>query len=163
VWQLGAEARPDESMMEGPARDRHRRHRRLPRPGRRQGRTPRHRRRPSRKEGERLPNTEPKLLELFAKLKAKHGTVLVVVDQPASIGALPLAVARNMGYLVAYLPGLTMRRIADLYPGEGYRRNEPRQVTECQTRSQQAGAWLASDDGLPTKARSWGDEKRGGA
>jgi hypothetical protein len=37
----------------------------------------------------RLPNTEPKLRELFAKLKAKHGTVLVVVDQPASIGALP--------------------------------------------------------------------------
>ncbi len=66
----------------------------------------------------RLPNTEPKLRELFAKLQAKHGTVLVVVDQPASIGALPLAVARNMGCPVAYLPGLTMRRIADLYPGE---------------------------------------------
>jgi transposase len=44
--------------------------------------------------------------------------VLVVVDQPASIGALPLAVARDMGCPVAYLPGLTMRRIADLYPGE---------------------------------------------
>lgn len=28
----------------------------------------------------RLPNTEPKLRELFAKLKSKHGTVLVVVD-----------------------------------------------------------------------------------
>lgn len=66
----------------------------------------------------RLPHTEPKLRELFAKLQAKHGTVLVVVDQPASIGALPLAVARDMGCPVAYLPGLTMRRIADLYPGE---------------------------------------------
>ncbi|MBB5934383.1 hypothetical protein FHS42_001409 [Streptomyces zagrosensis] len=33
----------------------------------------------------RLPNTEPKLRELFDKLTAKHGTVLVVVDQPASI------------------------------------------------------------------------------
>lgn len=54
---------------------------------------------------QRLPNTEPKLRELFAKLQAKHGTVLVVVDQPASIGALPLAVARNMGCPVAYLPG----------------------------------------------------------
>ncbi|MFE6417438.1 IS110 family transposase [Streptomyces rochei] len=61
--------------------------------------------------------TEPKLRELFAKLQAKHGTVLVVVDQPASIGALPLAIARDMGCPVAYLPGLTMRRIADLYPG----------------------------------------------
>ena len=66
----------------------------------------------------RLPNTEPKLRELFAKLQAKHGTVLVVVDQPASIGALPLAVARAMGCPIAYLPELTMRRIADLYPGE---------------------------------------------
>ncbi|MER6477171.1 IS110 family transposase [Streptomyces filamentosus] len=66
----------------------------------------------------RLPNTEPKLRELFAKLQTKNGTVLVVVDQPASIGTLPLAVARDMGCPVAYLPGLAMRRIADLYPGE---------------------------------------------
>ena len=66
----------------------------------------------------RLPNSEPKLREVFGKLQAKHGTVLVVVDQPASIGALPIAVARDMGCEVAYLPGLTMRRIADLYPGE---------------------------------------------
>jgi transposase len=66
----------------------------------------------------RLPNSEPRLREVFGKLQTKHGTVLVVVDQPASIGALPLAVARDMGCEVAYLPGLTMRRIADLYPGE---------------------------------------------
>jgi hypothetical protein len=38
----------------------------------------------------------------------------VVVDQPASIGALPVAVARAGGHQVAYLPGLAMRRIADL-------------------------------------------------
>jgi hypothetical protein len=50
----------------------------------------------------RLPNSEPKLREVFGKLQAKHGTVLVVVDQPASIGALPLAVARDMGCPVAY-------------------------------------------------------------
>ncbi len=67
---------------------------------------------------ERLPNTEPKLRELFAKLQAKHATVLVVVDQSASIGALPPAVAQDMGCPVSYLPGLTMRRIADLYPSE---------------------------------------------
>ncbi|ATZ29416.1 hypothetical protein SLAV_38260 [Streptomyces lavendulae subsp. lavendulae] len=58
----------------------------------------------------RLPNTETKLRELCANPKAKHRTVLVVADQPASIGALPLAVARDMGCPVAYLPGLTMRR-----------------------------------------------------
>ncbi len=42
----------------------------------------------------------------------------MIVDQPASIGALPLTVARDAGCQVAYLPGLAMRRIADLYPGE---------------------------------------------
>lgn len=65
-----------------------------------------------------LPNTEPKLRDVFEKLKTKFGTVLVIVDQPASIGALPLTVARDTGCKVAYLPGLSMRRIADLYPGE---------------------------------------------
>jgi transposase len=63
-----------------------------------------------------LPNTEAKLRALFDKL-GRHGTVLVVVDQPASIGALPVAVARACGQQVAYLPGLAMRRIADLHPG----------------------------------------------
>ncbi|SED59116.1 IS110 family transposase [Streptomyces sp. Ag109_O5-10] len=65
-----------------------------------------------------LPNGEPQLRAVFDKLKAKFGTVLVIVDQPASIGALPLTVARDAGCQVAYLPGLAMRRIADLYPGE---------------------------------------------
>jgi transposase len=65
-----------------------------------------------------LPNSEPKLRAVFDKLMGKFGTVLVVVDQPASIGALPLTVAPAAGCQVAYLPGLAMRRIADLYPGE---------------------------------------------
>ncbi|WP_406351806.1 IS110 family transposase [Streptomyces sp. NBC_01635] len=65
-----------------------------------------------------LPNSEPKLRAVFEKLAAKFGTVLVIVDQPASIGALALSVARDAGCQVAYLPGLAMRRIADLYPGE---------------------------------------------
>jgi transposase len=63
-----------------------------------------------------LPNSEPKLREVFDKL-ARHGRVLVVVDQPNTIGALPVTVARACGLDVAYLPGLAMRRIADLYPG----------------------------------------------
>lgn len=65
-----------------------------------------------------LPNSEPKLRAVFDKLATKFGTVLVIVDQPASIGAPPLTVARDAGCKVAYLPGLAMRRIADLYPGE---------------------------------------------
>ncbi|MEU8265275.1 IS110 family transposase [Micromonospora sp. NPDC048999] len=63
-----------------------------------------------------LPNTEARLRAVFDKL-GRHGRVLVVVDQPASIGALSVAVARACGHQVAYLPGLAMRRIADLYPG----------------------------------------------
>ena len=65
-----------------------------------------------------LPNDETALRTLFTRLGA-HGPVLVIVDQPASIGALAIAVARAMGIDVAYLPGLAMRRIADLFPGEG--------------------------------------------
>ncbi len=63
-----------------------------------------------------LPNSEARLREVFDRL-ATHGPLLVVVDQPATIGALPVAVARACGHEVAYLPGLAMRRIADLYPG----------------------------------------------
>ncbi len=63
-----------------------------------------------------LPQDEAALREVFAKLTV-HGSVLVIVDQPATIGALPVTVARAMGIEVAYLPGLAMRRIADLHPG----------------------------------------------
>lgn len=63
-----------------------------------------------------LPQDEAKLRELFTRL-TERGRVLVVVDQPATIGALPVAVARDLGVDVAYLPGLAMRRIADLHPG----------------------------------------------
>lgn len=65
-----------------------------------------------------LPNDQDALVQVLARL-AEHGSVLVVVDQPASIGALAIAVARSRGVDVAYLPGLAMRRIADLHPGEG--------------------------------------------
>lgn len=64
-----------------------------------------------------LPNDEAALRAVFGRL-SEHGRVLVVVDQPASIGALAVAVARELGVEVAYLPGLAMRRIADLHPGQ---------------------------------------------
>ena len=74
------------------------------------------------KSGERffdnaLPNDESRMRELIKELR-EHGTLLFVVDQPSTIGALPVAVARDEGVLVGYLPGLAMRRIADLHPGE---------------------------------------------
>ncbi|MGT0360080.1 IS110 family transposase, partial [Shigella flexneri] len=64
-----------------------------------------------------LPNDENKLRSLISDLK-QHGQILLVVDQPAIIGALPVPVARSEGVLVGYLPGLAMRRIADLHAGE---------------------------------------------
>ena len=64
-----------------------------------------------------LPNDERRLRAVLTDLQ-KHGIVLLIVDQPATIGALPIAVAQAAGALVGYLPGLAMRRIADLHPGE---------------------------------------------
>lgn len=64
-----------------------------------------------------LPNDERKLRAVLTDLQ-KHGIVLLIVDQPATIGALPIAVAQAAGAMVGYLPGLAMRRIADLHPGE---------------------------------------------
>ncbi|WP_313477967.1 IS110 family transposase [Microbacterium sp.] len=64
-----------------------------------------------------LPNDERRLRAVIADLQI-HGVVLLIVDQPATIGALPIAVAQAAGALVGYLPGLAMRRIADLHPGE---------------------------------------------
>jgi hypothetical protein len=65
-----------------------------------------------------LPDGGPQLRELFARL-GRRGKVLVVVDQPASVGTLAVAVARASGCEVAYLPGLSMRRLADCHPGTG--------------------------------------------
>lgn len=39
---------------------------------------------------------------------SRRGRVLLVVDQPNTIGSLPLTVARDMGIAVAYLPGTGM-------------------------------------------------------
>lgn len=64
-----------------------------------------------------LPNDEAKLRAVIRKLKLR-GQVLLVVDQPETVGALPVAVAYAEGILVGYLPGLAMRRIADLHAGE---------------------------------------------
>nr|WP_245325165.1 IS110 family transposase [Microbacterium amylolyticum] len=64
-----------------------------------------------------LPNDEQRLRAVLSELQ-HHGIVLLIVDQPATIRALPVAVAQAAGAVVGYLPGLAMRRIADLHPGE---------------------------------------------
>jgi hypothetical protein len=82
--------------------------------------------------GRPLPNDETALRNLFMEL-VERGRLLVVVDQPASIGALAIAVARSMGVQIGYLPGLAMRRIADLYPGEG--KTDARRLRDMLTRT----------------------------
>ena len=64
-----------------------------------------------------LKQDEKAIRTMLGKL-SKHGRVLLVVDQPNTIGSLPLTVARNMGIAVAYLPGTAMRRTAQLLPGD---------------------------------------------
>ncbi len=51
-----------------------------------------------------LANDESALRAVFTKL-ATHGRVLVVIDQPASIGALSITVARDMGSTSPTYPG----------------------------------------------------------
>lgn len=65
-----------------------------------------------------LAQDETALRDVITRLQHEHGHVLVIVDQPNTIGALPVAVARDCGADIAYLPGLAMRKAADLYPGQ---------------------------------------------
>lgn len=65
-----------------------------------------------------LPQDEAALRDVITSLQRDCGRVLVIVDQPNTIGALPVAVARDCGADIAYLPGLAMRKAADLYPGQ---------------------------------------------
>ncbi|AOP52815.1 IS110 family transposase [Brevibacterium aurantiacum] len=65
-----------------------------------------------------LPQDEASLRDVITSLQDEHGRVLVIVDQPNTIGELPVAVARDCGADIAYLPGLAMRKAADLYPGQ---------------------------------------------
>ncbi len=65
-----------------------------------------------------LRNDETRLRAVFDGLAAS-GPLLVIVDQPNTIGALPVTVARALrARRRVPAPGLSMRRIADLYPGQ---------------------------------------------
>jgi hypothetical protein len=82
---------------------------------------------------------------------AGHGTVALVVDQPASGAQLLLAVARDGGVPVAYVTGLQMRRAADLYAGSA--KTDPRDawvLAEFARRNADRLAWLSVSDELLT-------------
>lgn len=57
-------------------------------------------------------------LEAVLSRADEFGVPGLVIDQPGSIAQLAIAVAARRGVPVAYVPGLVMRRAADLYPGE---------------------------------------------
>jgi transposase len=57
-------------------------------------------------------------LEVLMAEAGEHGVAGLVIDQPGSIAQLAIAVAGRHDVPVAYVPGLVMRRAADLYPGE---------------------------------------------
>lgn len=62
-------------------------------------------------------NDESTLDDLIVKASV-YGIPGLVIDQPGSIARLAIGVANRRGVPVAYVPGLVMRRAADLYPGE---------------------------------------------
>lgn len=64
-----------------------------------------------------ISNDEADLDDLLEQAR-QHGVAGLVIDQPGSIAQLAIAVAARAGVPVAYVPGLVMRRAADLYPGE---------------------------------------------
>jgi len=94
-------------------------------------------------------------LETLLDRAAQHGTPGLVIDQPGSIAQLALAVAARRGTPVAYVPGLVMRRAADLYPGEAKtdRRDAYVLADTARTRRKQVH-WLdASSDELLAQLR----------
>ena len=62
-------------------------------------------------------NDKAAIEALLARAES-FGSPALVVDQPGSLARLVLGVAARRGVPVAYVPGLVMRRAADLYPGE---------------------------------------------
>ena len=101
----------------------------------------------------RVTNDEADLVGLI-DAAAAHGTVALVIDQPGSIAQLALAVAAGREIPVAYIPGLVMRRAADLYPGDAKtdRRDAYVIADTARTRRSQIH-WLGIDDDLLVQLR----------
>ncbi len=80
-----------------------------------------------------------------------------MIDQPGSIGTLAVAVARRRGIPVAYVPGLVMRRVSELYPGEAKTDRRDSFVIADTARIHQARVhWLADSDELLEELRVLG-------
>ena len=65
----------------------------------------------------RVNQHETELRNLFTRHIDGHHTMLVVVDQPSTIGRLTVAVVQDIGAAVRYLPGLAMRQLSRIHAG----------------------------------------------
>jgi len=94
-------------------------------------------------------------IEALLDRAGQHGVPGLVIDQPGSIAQLVLAVAARRQLPVAYVPGLVMRRAADLYPGEAKtdRRDAYIIADTARTRRKQVHWLEASSDELLAQLR----------
>lgn len=101
----------------------------------------------------RVTNGEADLVKIL-DTAAGHGVVALVIDQPGSIAQLALALARQREVPVAYIPGLVMRRAADLYPGDAKTDRRDAYVIADTARTRRDKIhWLGIDDDLLTQLR----------
>ncbi|MBS1836356.1 MAG: IS110 family transposase [Actinobacteria bacterium] len=101
----------------------------------------------------RVTNSEADLVKLL-DAAAENGVVGLVIDQPGSIAQLALALARQREVPVAYIPGLVMRRAADLYPGDAKTDRRDAYVIADTARSRRGQIhWLSIDDDLLVQLR----------
>lgn len=101
----------------------------------------------------RVTNSEADLVKVL-DTAAEHGVVGLVIDQPGSIAQLALALARQREIPVAYIPGLVMRRAADLYPGDAKTDRRDAYVIADTARSRRGQIhWLSIDDDLLVQLR----------
>lgn len=101
----------------------------------------------------RVNNDEADLVKIL-ETAAQQGVVGLVIDQPGSIAQLALALARQREVPVAYIPGLVMRRAADLHPGDAKTDRSDAYVIgdTARTRRDQIH-WLGIDDDLLVQLR----------
>lgn len=85
-------------------------------------------------------------LDALLERAAAHGVPGLVIDQPGSIAQLAIAIAARRQVPVAYVPGLVMRRAADLYPGEA--------------KTDRRDAYVLADTAAPAAARFTGWTRR---
>ena len=91
---------------------------------------------------------------LWVNEASQRGHVVLVIDQTGSAAALLLVAAADRGVPVAYVPGLVMRRAADLYAGAA--KTDPKDafvLADYASRDSDRLQWAAPDDELPARLR----------